>query len=93
VRAHSLRFTSGREAISEYESSPGKLRAFCSGCGSPVYSRLTSDPETYRIRMGTLDADPGRRPMAHFWVASKAPWHEITDSLPRYPGDVGSEPA
>ena len=91
VRARHLRFTAGRDAICEYESTPGKLRAFCSGCGSPVYSRLASDPDTLRIRMGTLDGDPGRRPLAHFWVGSKAPWHEITDALPQYPGDVPSD--
>jgi hypothetical protein len=88
VRARYLRFTAGRETISEYESSPGKFRAFCSGCGSPVYSRLAADPETFRIRLGTLDGDPGRRPFAHFFVGSKAVWHEITDELPRYERDV-----
>ena len=59
VRARYLRFRSGRDAIREYESTPGKFRAFCSRCGSPVYSRLASDPETFRIRLGTLDGDPG----------------------------------
>jgi hypothetical protein len=91
VRARHLRFTSGREAISEYASTLGKSRAFCSGCGSPIYSRLASDSETFRIRLGTLDGDPGRRPLAHFWVGAKAPWHEITDALPQYPGDVPSD--
>ena len=88
VRARHLRFTSGQDAISEYESSPGQFRAFCSGCGSPLYSRLAADPETYRIRLGSLDGDPGRRPLAHFWVGSKAPWHEITDGLEQFEGDA-----
>jgi predicted N-acetyltransferase YhbS len=88
VRAGYLRFKSGRDAIREYESTPGKFRAFCSRCGSPVYSRLASDPETFRIRLGTLDGDPGRRPQSHFWVGSKAVWHAITDALPQFTGDV-----
>jgi hypothetical protein len=88
ARARRLRFTAGRDAIREYESSPGKFRAFCSRCGSPVYSRLASDPETFRLRLGTLDGDPGRRPLAHFFVGSKAVWHEITDALPRFAGDA-----
>jgi hypothetical protein len=91
VRARYLSFRAGRDVITEYESTPGKFRAFCSGCGSPIYSRLASDPETFRIRMGTLDDDPGRRPFAHFWVGSKAAWFEITDGLPQHPGDVASE--
>ncbi len=88
VRARYLQFRSGRDAIREYESTPGKFRAFCSRCGSPLYSRLASDPESFRIRLGTLDGDPGRRPSAHFWVGSKAVWHEITDALPQFAGDV-----
>ena len=90
VRARYLRFRAGRDRISEYESTPGKFRAFCSRCGSPLYSRLTSNPETFRIRLGTLDGDPGRRPLAHFWVGSKATWHEITDGLEQFEGDVPS---
>ncbi len=32
------------------------------------------------------DDDPGSRPMCHVFVGSKAPWHQITDDLPRYDG-------
>ena len=32
-----------------------------------------------------LDDDPGSRPQCHVHVGSKAPWHEITDALPRHP--------
>jgi hypothetical protein len=84
VRKRSFSFVRGQEMVREYESSPGKFRAFCSGCGSPVYSRNEKEPETLRVRLGTLDGDPGRRPLAHVWVGSKAPWHEITDELPRF---------
>jgi len=87
VRARYLRWLSGRDAITEYESSPGKLRAFCSTCGSPVYSRRVEEPDAFRIRLGTLDGDPGRRAAAHFWVSAKAPWFDITDGLPQYPED------
>ena len=91
VRARYLEFESGRDVLREYESSPGKFRAFCSRCGSPIYSRLASDPESFRIRLGTLDGDPGRRPLSHFWVGSKAVWHEITDALPQNAGDVAPD--
>ncbi|MDX1650181.1 MAG: GFA family protein, partial [Myxococcota bacterium] len=70
--------------IREYESSPGKLRAFCGRCGSPVYSRWERDPETFRLRLGMLEDDPGRRPLAHFWVGEKAPWYAIADDLPQF---------
>jgi hypothetical protein len=42
------------------------------------------DGQFFHVTMGTLVDDPGIRPMLHIFVASKAPWHEITDSLPQY---------
>jgi hypothetical protein len=77
------RVVAGGELIREYESSPGKYRAFCSRCGSPVYSRSDGDPEALRIRLGSLEQDPGGRPMLHVWTEAKAPWFEITDGLPQ----------
>ena len=85
VRSKYLKWVSGRDTIAEYESSPGKLRAFCSGCGSPLYSRRVVEPDEFRIRLGVLDGDPGRRALGHFWVSSKASWFDITDELPQYP--------
>ena len=43
-----------------------------------------------RLRLGLLEGDPERRPLAHFNTASKAPWYEIEDELPQYP--AGPEP-
>jgi len=85
VRAKYVEWLTGREAITEYESSPGKFRAFCSKCGSPIYSRREEEPAEFRIRLGTLSGDPERRSFGHFWVSSKAPWYDISDDLPRYP--------
>jgi hypothetical protein len=91
VRTRYVEWLAGREAMTEYESSPGKFRAFCRRCGSPVYSRVVADPTTLRIRIGTLDGDPGRRALAHFWVSTKASWFEITDALPQYPEGTVTE--
>jgi hypothetical protein len=38
------------------------------------------------VVFGTVDGDPGVRPSEHIFVASKAPWHEITDALPQFEG-------
>ncbi len=78
-----LRFVSGKELIAEFESSPGAFRAFCSRCGSPVYKRLASQPDSVRIRLGLVNEDPGLRPRVHVWVGAKAAWYEIADSLPQ----------
>jgi hypothetical protein len=36
------------------------------------------------IPAGTLDDDPGVRPVVNIFVASKAPWFEISDGLPQF---------
>ena len=84
VRRAYWRFTSGGDLIREFESSPGVHRAFCSRCGSPVYSRWDAQPDMLRLRLGLVEGDPGRRALAHFWVGSKAPWFAISDALPQF---------
>src|SRR5262249_62112459 len=49
-----FRLASGGDTLREFESSPGKFRAFCSRCGSPLYAYLASTPEVLRIRLGSL---------------------------------------
>jgi hypothetical protein len=79
-----FRFTSGAELIREFESSPDTFRAFCSRCGSPIYKRSNAKPEVIRIRLGSLDEDPGLRARVHVFAGDKAPWYEITDALPQF---------
>ena len=78
-------FVAGSDLLREYEASPKKHRSFCSRCGSPIYARHEAAPEVLRIRLGTVDGDPGSRPTGHYDVASKAPWYTITDDLPQKP--------
>ena len=77
--------TSGAGLLERYQSSPGKYRTFCSRCGSPLFSSRDDDPETLRLRIGTLDGDPRARPVLHGWVSDKAPWERLPDDgLPRF---------
>lgn len=83
--AHGLQWLEGRALIAEYESSPGKKRAFCSRCGAPLYSRRDDAPDTLRLRMGTLDTPTDAVPMAHIFAGDVPPWASLDDDLPRYP--------
>ena len=76
--------TAGEDLLREYESSPGKLRVFCSRCGSPLYAYLTASPDIVRIRLGSLDTPFTKQPRAHTWVSDKAPWEPIADSIPQF---------
>jgi alkylhydroperoxidase family enzyme len=83
-RAH-FTLTRGDELLREYESSPGKVRAFCSRCGSPLYAYLRSTPELLRLRLGSLDTPFEKKPTAHTFVSDKAAWDEIQGWLPQFP--------
>lgn len=87
VRADDFRFVAGEAKVKVYESSPGKQRLFCADCGSPIISRSDAAPGLVRVRAGTLDEPASTQALFHFHVASKASWLQITDDLPRYPGD------
>jgi hypothetical protein len=77
----------GADAVREYESSLGKLRAFCGLCGSPLYSRRRAAPEVLRLRLGSLDAAPADLEVdAHIHVRDLPAWAAPDDAAPRYPG-------
>jgi hypothetical protein len=74
----------GQEYIKEYRSSPGKVRAFCQECGSPLYSARDDQPDVKRLRLGTLDTSVTVEHRYHIFVKSKAPWFDIKDGLPQF---------
>jgi hypothetical protein len=80
-----LQVTTGSEAISRYDSSPGVVRCFCRHCGSSLFTERL-DRGLVHIRLGATDGDPEVRPEFHAFVASKAPWWEITDDRPQIEG-------
>jgi len=84
VDANALRWTQGRDLIAEYESSLGKMRAFCRHCGAPLYSRKDSLPDVLRLRMGTIDTPTDARPVAHIFATNLPVWAAMDDDLPRY---------
>ena len=79
-----FRWLAGEELVSRYQSSPGETRTFCRVCGSTLPTFFRDHPDVIGLPLGTLDEDPGIRPTANVYVASKAPWFEITDDLPQF---------
>ncbi len=79
--------TRGEGLIRSYESSPGKQRAFCGVCASPLWSRRTADPAVMRLRLGSLDAaPPALRIEAHIFIEDAPDWDATAQDAPRYPG-------
>jgi hypothetical protein len=84
VRTADLRWTRGEALMRFYESSPGEHRGFCSVCGSNIFTKFDVRPNELGLALGILDDDPGLRAICHVFVGSKAPWFDITDTLPQY---------
>jgi hypothetical protein len=74
----------------KYESSPGETRTFCRICGATLPTFFRDRPEWIGLPLGTLDDAPGVTPSAHVWIASKAPWWEVTDGLAQYDEGIPS---
>ncbi len=82
----SFRIARGEEQVGLFQPDGGFAKAFCSACGSALYSQSPDDPEVIGVRMGTFDTDPGVRPSYRQFVAYAAPWEPIPDDgLPRHP--------
>lgn len=81
-----FKLLAGGELLTEFESSPGKYRAFCRTYGSPIFSRRDSLPGVRRIRAGLISEPLETRPIAHFYAGSKANWWPINDDLPQFEG-------
>ena len=78
-----FRWVSGETFVHNYSSSPQNFRAFCRICGSrmPV---LEDGGAHVIIPAGAIDGDPGVRPVVHIHTDSKAPWYDISDTLPQF---------
>jgi hypothetical protein len=82
-----FRWTRGESLVADYKP-PAAERfgvAFCRQCGGST-PRVAPAGGIVVVPAGPLDTDPGMRPLAHIFVAAKAPWFEITDSIPQLPG-------
>lgn len=80
MREH-FRWVKGKERLSAFESSPGKLRYFCSTCGSHLVAERVAQPHVI-LRVATLDDDPGFQPVMHIWCSHDVAWlHDESDVL------------
>jgi len=80
-----FRFTRGQDLVAEYKVPEARFFgvAFCTRCGGAA-PRVSAERGLVNVPAGTLDTDPGMRPTAHIYVASKAPWFEITGDLTQF---------
>ncbi len=82
MREH-FRWLKGEDKLSSFESSPGKLRYFCSVCGSHPVAECINQPHVI-VRLATLDEDPGITPQMHIRTSHDVPWLQH-EGIPTYP--------
>lgn len=81
LRAH-FRWLRGKDKLSSFESSPGKIRHFCSVCGTQLVAERPAQPHVI-LRVATLDDDPKVKPEAHIWTSHDVEWLE-DEGIPSY---------
>jgi hypothetical protein len=74
-----FRLVAGEEHVREWRPEQGWSKAFCTLCGSALWSRDPDQPDGYGIRMGTFDRDPGIRPSYRQHLASAVAWEPVPD--------------
>lgn len=84
VQTVRFRYVAGQDLVREFESRPGKYRAFCPRCGSQLYSRVDAIPGILRLRVGVVNEPLGKKAAQHVYVGSKSDWFDITDNLPQF---------
>jgi hypothetical protein len=80
-----LRYTLGEEMLVVFDLPDAQFfgTTFCSHCGGFV-PRRSAGRGAAIVPIGALDVDPEITAKAHQFVASKAPWFDITDGVPQF---------
>lgn len=83
------------ESLPSFASTPFGRRTFCSRCGTPLTIHVDHQADTIDFSIATLDAPAAVVPGFHIFYASRIPWAEPGDALPRHdrfrPGTRGLE--
>jgi len=61
-------------------------RRFCGECGTPLTIAVDFQPETIDATVASLDDPAPVAPGFHIFYASRIPWAEAGDALPRHAG-------
>jgi hypothetical protein len=82
IEREKLEVVQGRDSLLVY-GDDDLNHTRCGVCGSLLFS-VVREGAYVHVALGSLADAPAIRPTEHIFVASKAPWFEITDDLPRF---------
>ena len=78
-----LRGGKPKSYVKTAESGTQRVQAFCSECGTPVYSTNVGEPKHYGLRIGTIRQRSQLRPAKQIWCRSALEWASDLESIPR----------
>ena len=84
IQKADFKIVQGEHLLKKFQSTATTQRCFCADCGSPIISIKAETPDTYRLRIGTLDTSLEQKATMHIFTAYKAEWDTICDGLPQY---------
>lgn len=87
--AASFRLLAGtpQRYIKTAESGARRVHAFCSTCGTPVYSCAVENPPSYSLRVGALrQRDQLLPPARQIWTKRRLPWVTALADVPEVTG-------
>jgi hypothetical protein len=84
VSEAALEVSEVKARLSRYKPTERLEKDFCENCGVQIFTRHVSFPGLVYINLCAMTDDHSLAPEYHQFVASKAKWHEISDTLPQY---------
>jgi hypothetical protein len=77
--SESIRILAGDDLLRTYQPGEGSAKTFCSRCGSNLFGGGWPEAPEVSVRLSALDTPFDRKPDAHNYVRSVAPWETLPD--------------
>lgn len=85
ARQEQVRWLRGEDKVKRYRAPDAQAYAvaFCTQCGS-LMPALFEPIKRYNIPVGSFDRPLAAKPRLHIYASFRAPWFDITDTLPQF---------
>ena len=85
VPSEAITILEGEDLLRSFQPAEGWAKTFCSVCGSNLFGYGWPNSPHASVRLSSLDSPFDRKPEAHIFVRSVAPWETLPeDGAPRY---------
>jgi hypothetical protein len=91
VKSEQFKLLTGKDDLTEFQSTKEATRQFCRHCGSHLFFRSTRWPGEVHFTLATITSKEVDPPKAHVFFSDKAEWIKTNDDLPKFGGVTGTE--